>query len=169
MREVIAEGIKNSKTSEEFKEYLDKCYGVKIMRDGKDYVFPSFGIRFIAIEDRIDTESKDTSAMDMMPIMNVFNEWHSANTSKKIRAVKYSCAQAGKYLASKAPYGYVRNDDKNHTPIIDEEAAQVVRRIFERRAKGESAYRIALDLQADGISSPACRAQVREKGYGRGS
>lgn len=124
-----------------------------------DYVFPSFGIRFIAIEDRIDTESKDTSAMDMMPIMNVFNEWHSANTSKKIRAVKYSCAQAGKYLASKAPYGYVRKDDKNHTPIIDEEAAQVVRRIFERRAKGESAYRIALDLQADGISSPAVYAE----------
>src|SRR5574344_447431 len=83
-----------------------------------DYVFPAFGIRFIAIQDRIDTASKDTSAMDMMPIMNVFNEWHSANTSKKIRAVKYSCAQAGKYLASKAPYGYVRKDDKNHTPII---------------------------------------------------
>lgn len=124
-----------------------------------DYVFPSFGIRFIAIEDRIDTASKDTSAMDMMPIMNVFNEWHSANTSKKIRAVKYSCAQAGKYLASKAPYGYVRKDDKNHTPIIDEEAAQVVRRIFERRGKGESAYRIALDLQADGISSPAVYAE----------
>lgn len=44
-------------------------------------------------------------------------------------------------------------------PIIDEEAAQVVRRIFERRAKGESAYRIALDLQADGISSPAVYAE----------
>ena len=71
-----------------------------------DYVFPTFGIRFIAIEDRIDTESKDTSAMDMLPIMNVFNEWHSANTSKKIRAVRASFAQAGKYLALKAPYGY---------------------------------------------------------------
>lgn len=124
-----------------------------------DYVFPSFGIRFIAIEDRIDTESKDTSAMDMMPIMNVFNEWHSANTSKKIRAVKYSCAQAGKYLASKAPYGYVRNDDKNHTPIVDEEAAQIVRQIFERRAKGESSYKIALDLQAAGVLPPAVYAE----------
>ena len=124
-----------------------------------DYVFPAFGIRFIAIQDNIDTENRDSGSMEMMPIMNVFNEWHSANTSKKIRAVKYSCAQAGKYLASKAPYGYVRKDDKNHTPIIDEEAAQVVRRIFERRAKGESAYRIALDLQADGISSPAVYAE----------
>ena len=124
-----------------------------------DYEFPLYNIRFIALSDNIDTADKNSTAMDMMPIMNVFNEWHSANTSKKIRAVKYSCAQAGKYLASKAPYGYVRNDDKNHTPIIDEEAAQVVRRIFERRAKGESAYRIALDLQADGISSPAVYAE----------
>lgn len=124
-----------------------------------DYVFPSFGIRFIAIEDKIDTESKDTSAMDMLPIMNVFNEWHSANTSKKIRAVRTSCAQTGKYLASKAPYGYVRKDDKNHTPIIDEEAAQIVRHIFERRAKGESPYKIALELQAAGVLSPAVYAE----------
>ena len=124
-----------------------------------DYVFPSFGIRFIAIEDRVDTESKDTSAMDMLPIMNVFNEWHSANTSKKIRAVRASCAQAGKYLASKAPYGYTRAEDKCHTPIIDEEAAQVVRHIFERRAQGESPYKIALDLQAAGVPSPAVYAE----------
>lgn len=124
-----------------------------------DYVFPSFGIRFIAIEDRIDTESKDTSAMEMLPIMNVFNEWHSANTSRKIRAIRSSCAQAGKYLASKAPYGYVRNADKNHTPIIDEEAAQVVRRIFERRARGESRYKIALELQEVGVLPLAVYAE----------
>lgn len=126
-----------------------------------DYVFPSFGIRFVAIEDRIDTASKDTSAMDMMPIMNVFNEWHSANTSKKIRAVKRSCAEAGKYLASKAPYGYIRADDKNHTPIIDEEAAQVVKRIFEERAKGKSPYKIALELQAEGVLCPALYAEQK--------
>ena len=124
-----------------------------------DYVFPTFGIRFIAIEDRIDTESKDTSAMDMLPIMNVFNEWHSANTSKKIRAVRASCAQAGKYLASKAPYGYTRSEDKYHTPIIDEEAARVVRWIFERRAQGESRYKIALELQEAGVLSPAVYAE----------
>ena len=88
----------------------------------------------------LSTEFIDHALFDgMMPIMNVFNEWHSANTSKKIRAVKYSCAQAGKYLASKAPYGYVRKDDKNHTPIIAEEAARVVRRILERRAAADTA------------------------------
>ena len=49
-----------------------------------DYVFPAFGIRFIAIQDNVDTENRDSNAMEMMPIMNVFNEWHAANTSKKI-------------------------------------------------------------------------------------
>ena len=51
-----------------------------------DYVFPAFGIRFIAIQDNVDTENRDSNAMEMMPIMNIFNEWHAANTSKKIRA-----------------------------------------------------------------------------------
>lgn len=129
-----------------------------------DYVFPTFGIRFIAIEDRIDTESKDTSAMDMLPIMNVFNEWHSANTSKKFEQLEHRVAQAGKYLALKAPYGYTRSEDKYHTPIIDEEAARVVRRIFERRARGDSPYRIAIDLEADGIEHPAAYA---ERKYGK--
>ena len=73
-----------------------------------------------------------------MNSLSYCKKYAKINTSKKIRAVKYSCAQAGKYLASKAPYGYVRNDDKNHTPNVDEDAAQIVRQIFERRAKGES-------------------------------
>ena len=49
-----------------------------------DYVFPAFGIRFIAIQDNVDTANRDSGAMEMMPIMNVLNEWHAANTSKKI-------------------------------------------------------------------------------------
>lgn len=65
-----------------------------------DYVFPAFGIRFIAIQDNVDTENRDSGAMEMMPIMNVFNEWHAANTSKKIRAVLKSNAREGKYHAS---------------------------------------------------------------------
>ncbi|HOJ49030.1 MAG TPA: recombinase family protein, partial [Bacillota bacterium] len=60
-----------------------------------DYVFPAFGIRFIAIQDNIDTENRDSGAMEMMPIMNVFNEWHAANTSKKIRAVWKAKAKEG--------------------------------------------------------------------------
>ena len=95
-----------------------------------DYVFPAFGIRFIAIQDNVDTSNRDSGAMEMMPIMNVFNEWHAANTSKKIRAVKRENAMNGVYCAKKASYGYIMGDDKKHTPIIDEETAPIVRRIF---------------------------------------
>lgn len=65
----------------------------------------------------------------MMPIMNVFNEWHAANTSKKIRAVKRANAKEGIYTAKKASYGYKMGTDKKRAPVIDEEAAPVVRRI----------------------------------------
>ena len=50
-----------------------------------DYIFPSYNIRFIALNDNVDTASKDTSALDMMPIVNLFNEWHAASTSKRSR------------------------------------------------------------------------------------
>ena len=120
-----------------------------------DYVFPAFGIRFIAIQDNIDTENRDSGAMEMMPIMNVFNEWHAANTSKKIRAVLKTNAREGKYHARKAPYGYVKSDTEKKTPIIDEEAAAVVKRIFEMRASGLSPHRIADALNAEGILNPS--------------
>ena len=120
-----------------------------------DYVFPAFGIRFIAIQDNVDTENRDSGAMEMMPIMNVFNEWHAANTSKKIRAVLKSNAKDGKYHARKAPYGYVKSDTEKKTPIIDEEAAAVVKRIFEMRASGLSPHKIADTLNEENIPNPS--------------
>ena len=120
-----------------------------------DYVFPAFGIRFIAIQDNVDTENRDSNAMEMMPIMNVFNEWHAANTSKKIRAVLKSNARDGKYHARKAPYGYVKSDTEKKTPIVDEEAAAVVKRIFEMRASGLSPHKIADKLNEDKIPNPS--------------
>ena len=120
-----------------------------------DYVFPAFGIRFIAIQDNVDTENRDSGAMEMMPIMNVFNEWHATNTSKKIRAVLKTNDREGKYHARKAPYGYVKSDTEKKTPIIDEEAAAVVKRIFEMRASGLSPHRIADALNAEGILNPS--------------
>lgn len=120
-----------------------------------DYVFPAFGIRFIAIQDNVDTENRDSGTMEMMPIMNVFNEWHAANTSKKIRAILKSNAMAGKYHARKAPYGYVKSDTEKKTPIVDEEAAVVVKRIFEMRASGLSPHKISDILNAEGILNPS--------------
>ena len=120
-----------------------------------DYVFPAFGIRFIAIQDNVDTENRDSNAMEMMPIMNVFNEWHAANTSKKIRAVLKANAREGKYHARKAPYGYVKSDNEKKTPIVDEEAAAVVKRIFEMRASGLSPHKIADILNEENIPNPS--------------
>ncbi len=120
-----------------------------------DYVFPAFGIRFIAIQDNVDTENRDSGAMEMMPIMNVFNEWHAANTSKKIRAVLKSNARDGKYHARKAPYGYVKSDTEKKTPIIDEEATAVVKCIFEMRASGLSPHKIADILNEENIPNPS--------------
>lgn len=119
-----------------------------------DYVFPAFGIRFIAVQDNVDTENRDSNAMEMMPIMNVFNEWHAANTSKKIRAVRQANAKEGIYSAKKASYGYIKGTDKKRTPVIDEETAPVVRRIFETYASGTSPKNIADMLNAEGIPSP---------------
>ena len=123
-----------------------------------DYVFPAFGIRFIAIQDNVDTENRDSGAMEMMPIMNVFNEWHAANTSKKIRAVKRANAKEGIYTAKKASYGYKMGTDKKRAPVIDEEAAPIVRRIFEMYASGISPMKIAEVLNKEGIPSPAVYA-----------
>ena len=119
-----------------------------------DYVFPAFGIRFIAIQDNVDTANKNSNTDMMMPIMNVFNEWHAANTSKKIRAVKQSNAREGIYSTRKALYGYIKGDNEKHTPVIDEDAAPIVRRIFEMYASGISPQKIAETLNEEGVLSP---------------
>ena len=120
-----------------------------------DYIFPMYNIRFIALTDNVDTANSQSAGMDMMPIMNIFNEWHSANTSKKLRAVTEAGAKAGKYKCSFAAYGYTKADDGKYTPIIDPEAADVVHRIFELRAKGIGTKKISEILNAEKILPPS--------------
>lgn len=120
-----------------------------------DYIFPTYNIRFIALSDNVDTANKDTSAMDMMPIVNLFNEWHAASTSKKIKAVIEANCKAGKYRATAAPFGYIKGDDENHLPVVDEPAASVVRRIFEMRSQGISPRHIADTLNEEKIPIPS--------------
>ena len=119
-----------------------------------DYIFPTYNIRFIALNDNVDTAAKDSSALDMMPILNLFNEWHCASTSKKIKAVIEANAKAGKYRTTFAPYGYVKGDDPNHLPVIDPEAAPIVRRMFEMRAKGITPRHIADAFNDEQIPPP---------------
>ena len=119
-----------------------------------DYIFPLYNIRFIAIQDNVDTSNRDSGAMEMMPIMNVFNEWHAANTSKKIRAVLKQKAAEGVLHAKKAPYGYIKGNDEKRTLVIDEETAPIVRRIFEMYASGITPNKIAETLNEERILSP---------------
>ena len=119
-----------------------------------DYVFPLYNIRFIALTDNIDTENKDTAAMDMMPITNVFNEWWAAATSKKLRAVRIQNAKNGKNGMSHAPYGYILGTDEKRTLQINEETAPIVKRIFEMRASGLTPRKIADILNAEHILTP---------------
>ena len=120
-----------------------------------DYIFPLHNIRFIALNDNVDTANRDSNAMEMMPVINLFNEWHASSTSKKIKAVNLANAKAGKYTCANAAYGYTKADDEKHTPIIDPEAAEVVRRIFKLRSQGMSPRAIGDQLNAENIPIPS--------------
>ena len=120
-----------------------------------DYIFPLHNIRFIALNDNVDTANRDSNAMEMMPEINLFNEWHASSTSKKIKAVNLANAKAGKYTCANAAYGYTKADDEKHTPIIDPEAAEVVRRIFKLRSQGMSPRAIGDQLNAENIPIPS--------------
>lgn len=120
-----------------------------------DYIFPLHNIRFIALNDNVDTANRDSNAMEMMPVINLFNEWHASSTSKKIKAVNLANAKAGKYTCANAAYGYTKADDEKHTPIIDPEAAEVVRRIFKLRSQGMSSRAIGDQLNAENIPIPS--------------
>lgn len=119
-----------------------------------DYIFPMYNIRFIALNDGIDTLNSDSANMDMMPIRNIFNEWHSANTSKKVKAVIAANAKAGKFMSPYCPYGYVKGDDEMRTPVIDPYAANIVLRIFQMRAKGMKPKQISTILNDEGVLTP---------------
>lgn len=119
-----------------------------------DYLFPAFGIRFIALQDNVDTANRESGGMEMMPIMNVFNEWHAANTSKKVKSVIRAQAKDGKYHSPKAPFGYVIVDKDKRLPVIDEPAASYVKRIFAMRLQGFSVNKIRDILNLENIPSP---------------
>ena len=120
-----------------------------------DYVFPSFNIRFIALSDNVDTLERNSTAMDMMPIVNLFNEWHAASTSKKIRAVMVSNAKQGKYHAPVAPFGYLVGDTEDRLPVVDETNAPYVRMMYKMRSEGASSPQIAKALNAQGVITPS--------------
>ena len=120
-----------------------------------DYIFPMNNIRFIALNDNVDTADRSSAALDMMPIINLFNECHVSSTSKKIKTVFEASAKAGKYLGGRVPYGYDMGDDPNHLPVINPETTLVVKHIFELRLQRYSQRKVADMLNAEGVLCPS--------------
>ena len=120
--------------------------------------FPMFGVRYIAINDNVDTDSSESN--DLMPFKNLFNEWFIRDTSRKIRAVLKAKAERGERLGSRAPYGY-RKDPDTKKLIVDEEAAAIVRRIFAMCASGSGPSQIARILKKEQILTPTMYAYTR--------
>ena len=118
-----------------------------------DYVFPAIGCRFIALNNGVDTANNDSS-MDSMCFLNLFNEFYSRDTSKKVKAVKKACAESGKFMGTHPPLGYKRDPADKHHFLIDEDTAPIVRRIFSLRASGMTFHRIATMLNEEGVPSP---------------
>ena len=120
--------------------------------------FPMFGVRYIAINDNVDTDSSESN--DLMPFKNLFNEWFIRDTSRKIRAVLKAKAERGERLGTRAPYGY-RKDPDTKKLIVDEEAAAIVRRIFVMCAGGSGPSQIARILKKEQILTPTMYAYTR--------
>ena len=120
--------------------------------------FPMFGVRYIAINDNVDTDSNESN--DLMPFKNLFNEWFIRDTSRKIRAVLKAKAERGERLGTRAPYGY-RKDPDTKKLIVDEEAAAIVRRIFAMCASGSGPSQIARILKKEQILTPTMYAYTR--------
>ena len=114
--------------------------------------FARRNIRYIAIMDNIDT-AKGLS--DIVPVQDLFNEWYAKNTSQKIRAVLKAQAERGERLGSRAPYGYKKDESNPKKIVPDEEAAKVVRHIFQLCASGKGPNQIARQLKQEKVLTPS--------------
>ena len=114
-----------------------------------EMIFPQKGVRFIAINDGVDSAQGEN---DFAPLRNIFNEWLVRDTSRKIKAVKRSKGMSGKPITSKPVYGYLMDEDENF--IIDEEAAPVVRQIYSLCLAGNGPTKIARMLTEQQIPTP---------------
>ena len=114
-----------------------------------EMLFPQKGVRFIAINDGVDSAMGDN---DFTPLRNLFNEWMVRDTSKKIKAVKKAKGMSGKPVTSKPVYGYLMDEDENF--IIDEEAAPVVKQIYQLCLAGNGPTKIARMLTEQQIPTP---------------
>lgn len=113
--------------------------------------FVRLDIRYIAIMDNIDTEK---GISDIVPMQDLFNEWHAKNTSDKVRRVMQSKGMSGKPLTTNPPFGYMKNPENKDEWFVDEPAAKVVRQIFEMCVSGLGPTQIAKKLKSEKVQTP---------------
>lgn len=143
----------------------DNKVGAIIVKDmsrlGHDYLKVGFyteilfvekNIRFIAINNGIDSANQTDS--DFTPFLNIINEWYAKDTSKKIRAVMKTKGESGKHLATRPPYGYMKSPYDKTKWIVDDEAAQIVKKIFALCLEGYGISQIARILKDEKILTP---------------
>ena len=110
--------------------------------------FVEHDVRFIALNDGIDTLAGDN---EIMPFKSVINEYYARDISKKIRSSFKTKAQHGQFLGTYPPLGYIKSPEDKHKLIVDEAGAKLVKRIFEMCISGMNCYNIAITLREDGI------------------
>lgn len=154
-----------------FKEMMNDVengkVGIVITKDlsrlGRDYlktgeyveiIFPDYDVRYIAINDNVDTFKGDN---EFMAFKNIFNDWYARDCSKKIRAVFKAKGQSGKHLCPPI-YGYRKSDTDKDLWVIDEVAADVVRKIYRLCIDGYGPVQIARILTEQGIPTPTAYA-----------
>ena len=155
------------KSQKFFSSYLTQ---EDLSRLGRNYIevgrlteefFPEHDIRLVAVSDNIDTAEGEN---ELAPIRNLFNEWYARDISKKRRISNKIKGNAGEPMGQ-PPYGYIKDPDNPKRWIVDEEAAQVVRRIYRMTLDGYGTEQIAASLEQDGILTP--RAYWLKKGIKR--
>ncbi|HEM3497343.1 recombinase family protein [Streptococcus suis] len=119
-----------------------------------EITFPSFDVRFIALNDGIDSNKPNETNSIFLPIKSLMDEMYAADTSKKIRAVIQAKAKAGERVTANPPYGYLKDPSNPKNWIIDPVASEVVKRIFQEAKSGKSLSEIAKGLENDKVFKP---------------
>ena len=140
--------------------YIDCVITKDLSRLGRNYAktgyyteeyFLEHGVRYIAVNDNVDTMKDDN---DIAPFKNILNEMYAKDISRKIRSARAVSARQGKFLGSKPPFGYIRCPTDKHKLIIDEKPAQIISRMFDMFASGDSGRHISDVFNNEGILSP---------------
>lgn len=143
-----------------------------LSRLGRDYIltghyleryFPEHGVRYVSLLDGIDTEI-NSSANDITPFRAIMNDMYAKDISRKITSVKRDKQRRGQFIGGKPVYGYRMHPTEKNRIIIDEVAAENVRRIFSMALAGTSCRRIAASLNENGIPSPSEYADCKHTG-----